>query len=84
VRVEAAAVERALETLRAGLEADGFDLRLGSLNPQGGVEIILEAKPEACLDCLVPEAMMIQILERAIRDQDATLEHVVLSRIGFA
>ena len=81
--MQAGAVERALESLRPGFAADGFDLRLGSLETRGCVEIILEAKPEACLDCLVPEAMMIQILERAINDQDATIERVVLTRIGF-
>lgn len=82
--MESTAVESALESLRPGLAADGFDLRLLAVDAAGCVEIVLEAKPDACLDCLVPNEMLIQILESAIRERDATLDHVVLTRSGFA
>jgi Fe-S cluster biogenesis protein NfuA len=81
--MQEAAVEHALEALRPALAADGFDLRIGSMSDDGTVRVVLEAKPDACLDCLVPEEMMITILEDAIRDQDPTLTHVELVKLGF-
>lgn len=80
--MEATAVETALQNLRPGLAADGFDLRLESI-AGGAVEVVLEAKPDACLDCLVPEEMLVSILETAIRDQDPSLDRVVLTKVGF-
>lgn len=77
------AINEALEQLRPGLNSDGFDLRLGSVDPSGVVQIILEAKPGACLDCLVPEDLMVRILEDAIRQRDASLDHVELVKSGF-
>lgn len=81
--MEAIAIETALEHLRPGLAADGFDLRLGSIKADGSVEIVLEAKPEACLECLVPDLMLVQVIETAIRDEDRSLDHVVLKKVGF-
>lgn len=77
------AVNTALDNVRPGLEADGFDLRLDSIGADGAVEVILEAKPDACMDCLVPDEMLVAILETAIRDQDPGLDHVVLIKQGF-
>ena len=76
-------VETALDNVRPALEADGFDLRLDSIGDQGEVEVILEAKADACHDCLVPDEMLVQIIESAIRDQAPTLDHVVLTKVGF-
>lgn len=81
--MQESAVETALENVRPALAADGFDLRLENIAPGGAVEIVLEAKPDACLDCLVPDEMLVQIIETAIRDQDSSLDHVVLSKAGF-
>lgn len=77
------AVETALDKVRPSLAADGFDLRLGSIETDGSVRVVLEAKPGACLDCLVPEEMLVQILDKAIRDQEPALQRVVLDRVGF-
>ena len=77
------AVETALDNVRPALEADGFDLRLDSIGDQGSVEIVLEAKADACHDCLVPDEMLVQIIDTAIRDQDPTLDRVVLTKVGF-
>jgi Fe-S cluster biogenesis protein NfuA len=82
--MESSAVENALEGLRPGLAADGFDLRLLAIEPGGRVDIVLEAKPDACLDCLVPQEMLVQIIEAAIRERDTRLDRVVLTRSGFA
>lgn len=81
--MKVSAVESALDILRPGLTSDGFELRIGSLDADGAVQVILEAKPDACLDCLVPEEMMVQMIETAIRDQDPSLERVVLIKSGF-
>lgn len=81
--MQESAVEAALELLRPGLGSDGFELRLGSIDPDGSVQVILEARPDACLDCLVPEDMMVRILENAIRQKDASLDHVTIVRSGF-
>jgi molybdopterin/thiamine biosynthesis adenylyltransferase len=80
--VQEAAVEMALATLRPGLTADGFDLRVGTLT-EGTVRVILEAKPDACLDCLVPDDLMVQMLDDAIRRNDDSLGTVELIREGF-
>lgn len=77
------AVNAALDNVRPGLEADGFDLRLHSIADDGAVEVVLEAKADACLDCLVPDEMLVAILETAIRDQGPGLDHVILTKQGF-
>lgn len=76
-------VENALEGLRPALAADGFELRIGSIEQDGVVKVVLEAKPDACLDCLVPDEMLVQILDKAIRDQDGGLSKVELEKVGF-
>ena len=81
--MEIAAVETALEQVRPALDADGFDLRLDAVADDGGVAVVLEARPDACLDCLVPDEMLVQIIETAIREQEPGLRQVTLSRSGF-
>jgi Fe-S cluster biogenesis protein NfuA len=76
-------VESALDSLRPALMADNFALRLGALDPDGGVEVILEARPGACLDCLVPHETLVRIIEAAIRDKGGSLGLVTLLREGF-
>jgi hypothetical protein len=80
--VQQNSVESALEMLRPGLAADGFDLRAGVLE-DNDVQVILAARPDACLDCLVPDDLMIQIIDDSIRRQDPSLGAVELVREGF-
>jgi hypothetical protein len=75
-------VESVLAVLRPGLEADGFDLRVGELH-EGVVQVVLAAKPAACLDCLVPDDMMTQMIDDAIRREDPSLDRVELVKEGF-
>jgi Fe-S cluster biogenesis protein NfuA len=77
------AVEKALDNLRPALSADGFDLRVGSIEADNSVRVILEAKPDACLDCLVPDDVLIAILDKAIRDQDPNVGTVTVDKVGF-
>lgn len=81
--MDKAAVESALDNVRPALDADGFDLRLDSLGDGGEVGIVLEARTDACLDCLVPDDMLVQIIETAIRDKEPALSRVTLTKSGF-
>jgi Fe-S cluster biogenesis protein NfuA len=81
--MEKAAVETALNNVRPALDADGFDLRLDSVGDDGAVGVVLAARPDACLDCLVPDEMLVQIIETAIRDQEPGLRQVTLTKTGF-
>ncbi len=73
-------IERALESLRPAMGADGFELRLGSIDPDGSVRIVLEAGPNACMDCLVPDDVLVGILERTIRAEAPAVGRVVLEK----
>lgn len=79
----AAAAAAAVQQLRPALTADGFDLRLGPARIDGAVEIILEAEPGACLDCLVPEETMLAVIETALREAGEATERVILTKVGF-
>jgi Fe-S cluster biogenesis protein NfuA len=76
-------VESVLDTLRPSLAADGFDLRVGDVSGDV-VQVVLAAKPAACLDCLVPDDMLTQLIADAIRREDSSLERVDLVKEGFA
>jgi Fe-S cluster biogenesis protein NfuA len=78
------AVAAALETLRPSLDADGFELRLASVSDDGTVSVVLHARPDACLECLVPDEMMVQIIDRAVRDQEPAIHRVEMTKEGFA
>jgi Fe-S cluster biogenesis protein NfuA len=75
--------EHALEKVRPSLQADGFDLRLGSPGDAGDVEVLLEAKSGSCTDCLVPDATLVAILEAAFHREDAPFRRVILTKLGF-
>jgi Fe-S cluster biogenesis protein NfuA len=74
--------EGALTALRPALAADGFDLRLDRFDGADAV-IVLEAMPEACSDCMVPDDMLVTILETAMHEAGGGIERVVLEKIGF-
>lgn len=76
-------IDQALAALRPGLAADGFDLRCESVAADGAVTVVLEAKPDACTDCLVPDALLYSMLERAIRPGYPALTRVVLKKLNF-
>lgn len=61
--VEGQDAEARLAGIRAGLQADGYDL-IVHVGPNLVVEIT--AGPDACADCLVPKALMKNILRGAL------------------
>jgi Fe-S cluster biogenesis protein NfuA len=77
------AVHVALDALRPSLDADGFDIYLDSVTIDGTVVVILEARPGACLECLVPDELLIQMIDSAIRKQSASFSQLELVRKGF-
>jgi Fe-S cluster biogenesis protein NfuA len=80
--IEAAAVEIALDTLRPGLAEEGFDLRVGEITGDD-VRVVLEARPGACLDCLVPDEFILSMVEDLIHKQGAAPGSVELVKQGF-
>lgn len=81
--MQEAVVESALAKVRPALDADGFDLSLRSVGADGAVEVVLAARPDACLDCLVPDDMLVQIIETAIREEGNATARVTLTKEGF-
>lgn len=77
------AVEKALDNVRPALAADGFDLRIGAIEADNSVRVVLEAKPDACMECLVPDDVLVAILDKAIRDQDPDVGQVSVDKVGF-
>ncbi|HEY0447690.1 NifU family protein [Actinophytocola sp.] len=77
------AVEKALDNVRPALAADGFDLRIGSIEPDNSVRVVLEALPDACMECLVPDAVLVAILDKAIRDEEPGVGRIHVDKVGF-
>jgi Fe-S cluster biogenesis protein NfuA len=77
------AIEAALDDLRPGLDSDGFKLDLHRLDPDGRIVIALEATPQACYDCLVPDELLARMVEMAIREHVPDANDVELVKIGF-
>jgi len=58
--MQTSAVEKTLEPIAQMLASDGYDLRVAV---DGDViDIGIEATPDACVDCLVPQPTMEQII----------------------
>jgi hypothetical protein len=76
-------VAGALGALRSGLQADGFDLYLMDITAAGDVVVCLEAKPSACMDCLVPDDMLHKVVQNAIRQAEPGTGRVTLVKKGF-
>jgi hypothetical protein len=76
------ALEQALAVIRPSLGADGYDLRVGDDSDASFVEVILEASPDACADCLVPDDVLVQIIQVAASEQ-GDARSVQLRKVGF-
>ena len=76
-------IEEALDQLRLGLDVDGFELRLEAIETDGKVRIGLHAREGACLDCLVPDELLLQMIDMNIRERTSDVGEVVLEKYGF-
>jgi hypothetical protein len=61
------AVEAALEGLREGYKADGYELLVDDVS-EGRVTVRIEAGPEACEECLVAKPIAREIFLASLRD----------------
>ena len=77
------AVDESLAGVRTGLEADGFKLYADQVSDDGNVVVVLEAVSADCLNCLVPDAMLEQIVGQAVRSNVPGVTHVTLEKRGF-
>jgi hypothetical protein len=59
-------VEQALAPLRTGVQADGFDLMVESVQ-DGVARVRVLAGPSACEECLVPKSIMSSTIRRSLR-----------------
>jgi hypothetical protein len=80
---ESGMIESALDTLRPGLAADGFELHTAPSETADQVQVVLEATREACLDCLVPENILVGIIEDTIVACGVKGVRVKLIKKGF-
>ena len=64
----------AVERMRAMLAAD--DYRMDITRAGEGVQVRITAGPQACSDCLVPEAMMRTMLAPALGVEPGSIELV--------
>lgn len=75
--IDGAAVDAALKQFTDMMAADGYLL---SWTPTDGDRIVvrIDATPEACADCLVPQPVMEAIMASALEPTPYTLDHVEL------
>lgn len=77
------AVDKSLSGVRSGLEADGFKLFAQEVKDDGSVVVVLEPGSADCLDCLVPDAMLQQIVSQAVKSDCPEATDVSLVKVGF-
>jgi Fe-S cluster biogenesis protein NfuA len=76
-------LELAIEELRPSFEADNFTVLLDRLSAGGDVTIGIEAMPGACLDCMIPDGMLLQVVEACVRRHAPEVRTVAVVKRGF-
>lgn len=75
------ALERALDVLRSGMQADGMDLVNAGTEDAGTTLVVtLVFGPDACVDCLVPDEMIESMLLESTQVEGLPFERVRLIR----
>jgi hypothetical protein len=59
-------VSQALTPLRTGVQADGYDLEVRSVE-NGVAHVLVVAGPNACKECLVPKPIMAGTIKMSLR-----------------
>ncbi|MFD1717322.1 hypothetical protein [Georgenia deserti] len=76
---DAPAVDNALQKFRDMLAKDGYDLSWAPSSVDAGKVVVrIEAGPDACEDCLVPQPVMESIMSQALAETSYGLERVEL------
>jgi len=73
-------IESALALLNPSLEADGFKLNLESIDPRGTIRVVLEAKEGACLECLVPDEILNNMIKQVLQEKDIIVQQIVITK----
>lgn len=75
-------IHAALAELQPSLASDGFELLLNGIDADGTVEVALAATEGACLECLVPDEVLVSILEGSIQEKSSSAVSVRLVKTG--
>ncbi|MBI3825930.1 MAG: NifU family protein [Candidatus Rokubacteria bacterium] len=62
-----AALDHALDELRPGFQADGFEIHVASIEAGDVVVVRIQHRPDACEECLIPDDMLTAMLETVMR-----------------
>lgn len=76
-------LEAALDVLRPGLDSDGFELTVENIGTDGRISVALTATPQACMDCLVPDDMMVSMIQGIMQEMEPSVTGVVLNKYGM-
>jgi Fe-S cluster biogenesis protein NfuA len=60
-------LDAVLNQFRPGFDADGFDIAVDSVGPDGVVIVRIDHRPNACEECLIPDDMLGPMLKSAMR-----------------
>lgn len=66
--MQTAEVKKSLEPIAQMLASDGYELVVEV--DSGLIQLAIEATPDACVDCLVPQATMEQIIRAQLAQSD--------------
>jgi len=61
------ALDAVLDQFRPGFDADGFDVHVDSVEPDGVVVVRIGHRPNACEECLIPDDMLGPMLRTAMQ-----------------
>jgi Fe-S cluster biogenesis protein NfuA len=61
------ALDAVLDQFRPGFDADGFDVTVDSVGPDGVVIVRIGHRPDACEECLIPDDMLGPMLMAAMQ-----------------
>jgi Fe-S cluster biogenesis protein NfuA len=60
-------LDAVLNDFRPGFDADGFDVTVDSVGPDGVVIVRIAHRPDACEECLIPDDMLGPMLKSAMQ-----------------
>ena len=61
------ALDSVLNQFRPGFDADGFDVNVDSVGPDGVVIVRIRHHPDACEECLIPDDTLGPMLKSAMQ-----------------
>jgi Fe-S cluster biogenesis protein NfuA len=60
-------LDAVLDEFRPGFDADGFDITVDSVGPDGVVIVRIAHRADACEECLIPDDMLGPMLTSAMQ-----------------